>query len=229
MTQAREQILATIARSLGRGPLPAERVAELDRRLGAHAPNTIPKRALLPAPAQVDLFERMADAAAATVARVRRPAEVPAAVARYLDGENLLPEIIVGPADALSGFPWDRRQGLRVRRGRAKKEGEAVVTDVFAAIAETGTLMILSGPDRPTGNVFLPETHIALVRTDQVVGPLEAAWDKLRAEGLPAGGRGNAMPRTVNLITGPSRTGDIEAVMYLGAHGPRRLHIVLIG
>jgi L-lactate dehydrogenase complex protein LldG len=224
MTHAREQILANLARSLGRGPLPPERVAELDRRISAHPVNTIPGRSQVPAAAQVDLFERMADAAAATVARVQTNDEVPDEVARYLGEEGLLAEIVVGPADELSAIPWDEEKGLQVRRGRAGREGEVAVTGAFAAIAETGTLMLLSGSDRPTGNVFLPETHIVVLGTDQVVGPLEAAWDKLRADG-----GGNAMPRTVNLVTGPSRTGDIEAVMYMGAHGPRRLHIVLVG
>ncbi len=227
MTGARAQILNTIARSLGRGPLPPERIAELDRRLAAHQPNTVPARAQLPANEQVELFVRMADAAAATVDRVSETEAVPAAVARFLEDQSLLPEIIVGPADELSAIPWAQEAGLRVRRGCAEKEGEVAVTDVFAAVAETGTLALISGPTRYTGNAFLPETHIALVRTDQVVGPLEDVWGKLRAAG--GGQDGGVMPRTVNFVTGPSRTGDIEAVMYMGAHGPRRLHIILIG
>ena len=81
--------------------------------------------------------------------------------------------------------------------------------------------MLLSGPDHPTTLNFLPDTHIVVLRASQVVGPYEDAWARLRAAAT-------AMPRTVNFVTGPSRTADIEQTIQLGAHGPRRLHIVLI-
>ncbi len=82
--------------------------------------------------------------------------------------------------------------------------------------------MLHSGPQTPTTLNFLPENHVVVVRASQVVGAYEEVWDRLRAAN-PA-----ALPRTVNMITGPSRTGDIELRLELGAHGPRRLHIVLI-
>jgi len=94
------------------------------------------------------------------------------------------------------------------------------LTTAFAAIAETGTLMLLSGPHGPTTLNFLPSTHVVVLFESQVTGAYEDAWDLLRA--LPD------MPRTVNLITGPSRTGDIEQTIYLGAHGPLNLHVVLV-
>ena len=97
------------------------------------------------------------------------------------------------------------------------------VTPAFAGIAETGTLMLTSGKDRPATLNFLPETHIVVLKASQVVGAYEDAWDLLRQ----AEGEG-VMPRSVNLITGPSRTGDIEQKIQLGAHGPRRLHIVVV-
>ena len=83
--------------------------------------------------------------------------------------------------------------------------------------------MLTSGPDTPTTLNLMPDTHIVVMRADQIVGPYEDAWDRLRAR------QGDkALPRTVNFITGPSRTGDIEQRIELGAHGPRRLHIVLV-
>jgi len=107
-----------------------------------------------------------------------------------------------------------------VRRGVAE-DGDAVsVTASFAAVAETGTLMLVSGPESPTRNNFLPETHVVVLRAGEIVGTYEEAWDRLRAA--------RAMPRVVNFITGPSRTGDIAQKLELGAHGPRRLHIVLV-
>ena len=104
---------------------------------------------------------------------------------------------------------------------RKNLEGDAVsLTPCFAAIAETGTLMLVSGRDTPTTLNFLPDTHIVVLRADQVLPHYEEGWSRLRASG--------PMPRTVNFITGPSRTGDIEQRIQLGAHGPRRLHIVLV-
>jgi len=95
------------------------------------------------------------------------------------------------------------------------------LTPCLAAVAETGTLMLVSGTETPTTLNFLPDTHVAVVRAGQVVASYEDGWDLLRSRG--------GMPRTVNFITGPSRTGDIEQRIQLGAHGPRRLHIVLVG
>ena len=60
-----------------------------------------------------------------------------------------------------------------------------------------------------------------MLRASRIVGPYEDAWDLLRRE---IGG----MPRNVMLVTGPSRSADIEQTLELGAHGPRRLHVVLI-
>ena len=115
---------------------------------------------------------------------------------------------------------------LEIRRGRAEDADHVGVTGAFAGIAETGTLMLISGPESPTRNNFLPDTHIVVLRGAQVAASYEEAWDRLRARsGAPSGG---FMPRTVNFITGPSRTGDIEQRIELGAHGPRRLHIVLV-
>jgi L-lactate dehydrogenase complex protein LldG len=96
------------------------------------------------------------------------------------------------------------------------------VTGCFCAIAETGTLVFASSSETPSATFLLPETHIAIVRAAQIVGGMEDAFARLREERME-------MPRAVNLVSGPSRTGDIEQTIVLGAHGPRRLHIVLVG
>jgi L-lactate dehydrogenase complex protein LldG len=114
-----------------------------------------------------------------------------------------------------------------MRRGRAEPGDAVSLTPCLAAIAETGTLMLVSGEGTPTTLNFLPDTHIVVVRTGQVVAGYEDGWDLLRAR-ADSGDGPAALPRTVNFITGPSRTGDIEQRIQLGAHGPRRLHIILI-
>ena len=221
MSETREQILASIRRSLKRGRLDATRETELREHVAAHRRNLVPARAAaLDDPRRVDLFVGMAEEVQATVARVISPAAVPEEVARYLAAENLPADLVRAPDPSLDDILWDARPLLRIRRGRAEAGDTASLTPCFAAIAETGTLMLISGAETPTTLNFLPDTHIVLVYADQVVATYEDGWDRLRTNGR--------MPRAVNFITGPSRTGDIEQRIELGAHGPRRLHIVLV-
>ena len=221
MSETREQILASIRRSLKRGRLDAARETELREHVAAHRRNLVPARAAaLADPRRVDLFVGMAEEVQATVARVISPAAVPEEVARYLAAENLPADLVRAPDPSLDDILWDARPLLRIRRGRAEAGDTVSLTPCFAAIAETGTLMLISGAETPTTLNFLPDTHIVLVYADQVVATYEDGWDRLRTNGR--------MPRAVNFITGPSRTGDIEQRIELGAHGPRRLHIVLV-
>jgi L-lactate dehydrogenase complex protein LldG len=220
MSEARDQILGSIRRSLKRGPLEEMQRAGLEQRLAAPRRNLVPARAAaLPHAAQIDLFLKMAEEVQTTVMRVARAGDVPAAVADYLSQRNLPSRLVMTPDPQLDDIPWSDRPMLEMRRGRAEDRDQVGVTACFAGIAETGTLMLISGPVSPTRNNFLPDTHIVVIRGKQVVASYEEGWTWLREK---------AMPRTVNFITGPSRTGDIEQRLELGAHGPRRLHIVLI-
>ncbi len=229
MSDAREQILAGIRRSLRRGRLDPKTEADLRARIASHRRNLIPARALvLDAVARIDLFVAMAEEVQTTVARVQSLAAVPDEIARYLAAENLPAELVMAPDPDLETVPWSARPLLQIRRDRARAEDAVSVTPCFAAIAETGTLMLISGAHTPTTPNFLPDTHIVIVRREQIVATYEDAWDRLRARGVVPGGLANELPRTVNFITGPSRTGDIEQRIELGAHGPRRVHIVLV-
>jgi L-lactate dehydrogenase complex protein LldG len=184
----------------------------------------IPARAtVLDDAGRVDLFVAMAEEVQATVARVSSLGSVPEAVADYLATENLPAELVVASDPNLDAVPWEVRPLLRIHRGRAGAEDKVSLTSCHAAIAETGTLMLISGPHSPTTLNFLPDTHIVVVRRDQVVAAYEDGLDRLRAN--DASGK---LPRVINFITGPSRTADIEQHIELGAHGPRRLHIVLV-
>ena len=221
MSEGREQILAAIRRSLKRGRLDAEREADLKARVTAHGRNLVPQRAtVLDHRARIDLFVALAEEVQATVTRVNSLDEVPKTVARYLADENLPAELLLAPDPFLDRIPWDVRPLLKIRRGRAGAEDAVSLTPCFAAVAETGTLMLVSGAETPTTLNFLPDTHIVVVRGDQIVATYEDGWDRLRVRG--------GLPRAINFITGPSRTGDIEQRIELGAHGPRRLHIVIV-
>lgn len=224
---ARDDILAGIRGSLRRGMLPVATEAELMARVAAHRRNLVPARAksLDPA-ARIDLFVAMAEEVQTTVARVAADGEIPAEVARYLAAENLPAELVMAPDPGLDAIPWASRPLLQIRRGRAEAGDQVSLTPCVAGIAETGTLMLASGAATPTTLNFLPDTHIVVVRAGQIVASYEDGWDLLRIHSHADGG---AWPRTVNLITGPSRTGDIEQRIQLGAHGPRRLHVILVG
>ncbi|MCA8933658.1 MAG: lactate utilization protein [Rhodospirillaceae bacterium] len=220
MSEARNAVLGEIRRSLGRPEVDREREAAADERIAAHPRGLIPARTDLGREARVRLFVTMAEQVAATVQRVDTMADVPGAVADYLVNLNLPPRLKVAPDPLLDPIDWSARPVLEVARGGAAPDDEVGVAAAFAGVAETGTLMLASGPGAPTRLNFLPDTHVVVLRTAGIVGPYEEAWDRLRGMG--------GMPRTVNMITGPSRTGDIEQQIQLGAHGPRRLHIVLV-
>ena len=214
---ARAQILGTIRQAKAK---PATDIQSPDDRIAAKQRGTIPARVDKDHPALVELFVEHATALSATVARVEDAAEIPGAVAEYLAGENLPAAIRAAPDPMLQALPWDARPALTVSYGRSHGADEVSLTPAFAAVAETGTLMLRSGADHPTTLNFLPDTHVVVLRASQVVGPYEEAWDQLRADG--------PIPRAVNFVSGPSRTADIEQTIQLGAHGPRRLHIILI-
>ena len=221
MSGARDQILARIRGSFKRGRLDAARETALRDRVAAHRRNLVPARATAVDPRRrIDLFIAMAEEVQATTVRVGSLAAVPEAVAHYLAAENLPAELVLAPDPSLDEIPWSARPLLRIRRGRAEAGDAVSLTPCFAAIAETGTLMLISGAQTPTTLNFLPDTHIVVVRGDQVAAAYEDGWEQLRDHGT--------MPRTINFITGPSRTGDIEQRIELGAHGPRRLHIILV-
>ncbi|MEQ9811217.1 MAG: LUD domain-containing protein [Azospirillaceae bacterium] len=217
---ARDQILSGIARARGSA---ADRAA-VEERIARHQRNLIPSRADLPPAERVALFAHMALENAATVAEVATPADVPPAVRDFLAGHNLPARVKLAPDPSITGIDWSVVPTLETATGRAADADVTSVTAAMAGIAETGTLMLAGGPDSPTTLNFLPDNHIVVLRRDQVLGNYEEAWDLIRARF----GEG-AMPRTVNMVTGPSRTGDIEQTIQLGAHGPRRLHIILVG
>ncbi len=219
---SRETVLHAIRRGLRRGPLPPDQTMALQARLAAHPRHPIPARSRLDHAGQVALFAANVEREFGTIVRVPDNMAVPAAVADYLAAQNLPMDAAIAPHPELRAIPWSDRPLLRLREGRAEATDSVAIQHGFAGIAETGTLMLPSAPERPTTLNLLAEAAIVILRADRVVGAYEEAWDLLRAEL-------GAMPRNVMLVTGPSRSADIEQALELGAHGPRRLHIVLVG
>jgi len=178
----------------------------------------------VPQAERIGLFVRMVEAAAGSAEWTPDPAGIPAAIAALLRGLNLPLAIRHGDDERLASLPWHRAGMLKVSRGPSRGNDLAAVSHAFAAVAETGTLVLTSGSDNPTTLNFLLDVHIVAVRASDLAPDFETVMARLRAVHGPG-----SMPRTVNLITGPSRSADIEQTLILGAHGPRRLHVVVVG
>lgn len=213
---ARESILRRIRARQGKPAVPtaAERAA-VRTHVDAHPES--------PRPAvDGDLLARFCERArglASTLDRVDRMEQAPRAIAAYFDSNALPSQAVCWPGFA--ALDW-RAAGLQVE-ARAARDGDAAgITGAFCAIAETGTLMLVSGPRTPAATSLLPETHVAVIEAARIVRGMEDAWQLLR-------GARDALPRAVNFVSGPSRTADIEQTVTLGAHGPYRVHIVLVG
>lgn len=138
-------------------------------------------------------------------------------VALYLQARGLPNRAVCWPD--IAAHDW-AGAGIAAEARAARDTDLVGITGVFCAIAETGTLMLLSGPATPATVSLLPETHVALLPVSRIVARMEDAWALARRE------RG-VLPRAVNFVSGPSRTADIEQTVTLGAHGPYRVLIIL--
>lgn len=221
---SRNTIIQAVQKALGRGNLTVKKKQVLIARFTERKPNLIPKRSQRSHHSQLELFMEMARSVHASVDLVGTPSEVPSAVGDFLANNNLASDIVMAPDKDLDRYPWQNRPLLNIRRDKANDIDEVSVTSAAMGFAETGTLMLNSSYDKPSTLNFLPETHIVILQSADIAGSYEEGWQHFRSED-----DGHfKMPRTVNFITGPSRTGDIEQTMQLGAHGPRRLHIIIV-
>jgi L-lactate dehydrogenase complex protein LldG len=221
---SRDTVLATIRRSLGvRGDEPARR-AVVAERVATHPRGPIPARGQLPDEERIALFRKMMAAADGTTTRVTNTADVPREIAALLRMHNLPMAIRRGDDPRLATLPWEKERTLTVATGPSDGSDLVGVSHAFGAVAESGTLLLTSGPDNPTTLNLLPDTHVVIVAAADIAGDYETLWARLRTQY----GDG-VLPRTVNLITGPSRSADIGQTLILGAHGPRRLHVIVVG
>ncbi len=223
MMSSRDAILGKIRSVTAAGGDDSKRHEAVEDRLLNHPSGTIPARAQLKPKAQIELFCQQAEAVQTSVGHVKSYASVPKAVADYLREHNLPAEFRMGMDERLNDLSWDKAGALEVKSGPSDGNDLIGVSHAFGGIAETGTLLMLSGEDNPTTVNFLPETHIVVLKAGDIVGDYEALWSEVRTK-FGAG----EMPRTVNWVTGPSRSGDIQQTMLLGAHGPRSLHIIVV-
>ena len=218
---AREAMLARIRAKVSKAPDEARRQA-VDARIAQHPRNLIPARGIGDEAHRLKVFTEMMEAVGGSVEVLDDINDVPQAVADYLRNSNLPAHVRRGADPVIAKLPWHRAGALEVVEGRAQDPDRASITRAFAGVAESGTIIQVSGADNPTTLNFLPEVHIVVLEASAIFASYEEAWSKLRA----AYGEGQ-MPRTVNMISGPSRTGDIEQTIVRPAHGPKNMHVII--
>ena len=222
MTTARTDIFSSIRRSLAVKGDERTRLQIVAERLDRAPNGVIPARGQGSGEALVEVFRAQAEAALATVRVVDSGAEVPQAVAEFLRDHNLPATVRIGDDPRLKAMPWGET-ALEMSQGRSDGGDLNAVSHALGGVAESGTAVMVSGPENPSTLNFLPDNHIVVIAAKDIAGDYERVFAKLRA----TYGKGQ-MPRTVNFITGPSRSGDIEQTLLLGAHGPRRLHVLVV-
>jgi L-lactate dehydrogenase complex protein LldG len=219
----RAKIFGAIRSGLGREPRAADRET-VDQRLKGQPRHLIPGRSRQDSEHLKALFADQLRAGNATVLDAASEDDVPHVIAAYLRGQNQPLAVRCGDDTWLRSLDWSTEPSFVVSDGRADPADAVGLTHAVAGIAETGTLMLASGPENPVTVTFLPETSIVVLRRSDLVGPYESAFDRIRERY----GRG-MMPRTLNLVSGPSRTADVGGRLVTGAHGPRRFCVVVVG
>ena len=220
----RDNIFKKIRAGLETSANDSKRRETVGRRIAAQVRHPTPGRVAGKTRQQLlTLMRGFLEGQGATVLEAANRDAVPSLIAKYLRDTNLPAQVRCGDDGRLAKLPWATEPGLTLTTGRAQPTDEVGLSHATACVAETGTLVMASGADNPVTINFLPENHIVVVDAGDVVGPYEDAWQKIRARF----GKG-LMPRTVNMISGPSRTGDIGGRLVMGAHGPRRLCVIVV-
>lgn len=211
----RETVLARLREIRAAAEGDGNAAVRVRERLAGH-----PREAPVPSIGTEDLAKRFtakAEAAQATVRRLQSLQGLPAAIAAELRDRNLGPSLRMGGEPMFADLSWG---ALEISRGAGRRKEPATVSLAANGVAETGTLTLLSGPDNPITLALLGEHHFVVLRREDLVANFEDVWMLLRTSELE--------PRTVNFVTGPSRSADIEQKLELGAHGPLSLTVFLL-
>ncbi|MEM8749000.1 MAG: lactate utilization protein [Pseudomonadota bacterium] len=220
---ARSNILSKIRNQVAGNEENTARRAAVANRIANAPKGVIPERGQLSPRKRLELFCERAEAVQTTIASVESYDDIGEAVSDYLRSRNLPQALRMGQDPRLGNADWSTVPNLTREVGPTDGTDLVGLSHATTGVAETGTLVLTSGADNPTTVNFLPENHIVVIHASDIEGDYETALDRVRQ----MNGKGQ-MPRTVNMITGPSRSGDIEQTILLGAHGPRSLHIIVV-
>lgn len=190
-----------------------EILGSIRSRTRAAVPKPEPYRAPAITADLVAAFVAKAEAVNTEIRILEREDEIPTVIAEILRAHNLAARIHLPPNSDVAGL-----DALTILRDPPGPDDTAV-TYAPLAIAETGTLVQPARDVSPASWHFRPGFEIAILKASDIVAHFEGALQKLKTQNLPP---------TINLITGPSRTGDIEQTLELGAHGPKALAVLII-
>jgi len=225
MSDTRVEILSKIKTSRFSPYAVKNKLGTVEDRLKNRARNVVPARGDGSPEEQIRKFKAEAEMVNATVTRVDTNEEIPQEIAKYLADNNLPSRIKHAPS--LAHLNWSSTL-MEFSQGIGEATDEVCVTSAYAGVAETGTIITYSGQQNPTTLNFLPPVHVAVLNAADITGSYEDVWQKLRSDLDGKDHVASFIPRTVNLITGPSRTGDIQQTLLLGIHGPQRLHVIIV-
>ena len=108
--------------------------------------------------------------------------------------------------------------GFHLHRGAAPEIEGAEVSEAAYGLAETGSVVLVASAQEPRARSLLPEVHISLLREDRILPGLPELFAAL----------GGELPSALAIVTGPSRSADIEQSLTVGVHGPGEVHVVLV-
>jgi L-lactate dehydrogenase complex protein LldG len=215
VSKARADIFRNVRRTAGRSEHSDEdAIPVIEKRLSLHARGPIPVLGESPLLRFIAKLEKVS----ATVTSIHSIHDLPNAVSEYLVQWNIKNRIVAASTPLLQNIQW--QQGMTITHGCAHADDVTSLSVAYAGIAETGTLVVCSSHDTPTTLNFLPDNYICVIKQADIYPCMEDIWDLIRKQG-------QGMPRAINFITGPSRTADVEQTIQLGAHGPRRLHVII--
>jgi L-lactate dehydrogenase complex protein LldG len=168
----------------------------------------------------LERYIELAEAEATTISSVADWSDVPKAVARYLQANGLSLRVVIDSQAPVADW---QEVGVETVNLPLNKDGDAFLSDCYGAVAESGAIVISSSDGTAIANDFLAETHIILLRARRIFLSLADLWQTLREEAA-----GGLLPREFCLVTGPSRTADLGVPAKMGAHGPARVHVVIV-
>ncbi|HYD14939.1 MAG TPA: LUD domain-containing protein [Hyphomicrobium sp.] len=220
---SRDTIIARVKSALQSGGESASKRSNAVKARLSHQPrHPLPAFAALEGEERVAQFIRSLETQGAEVIAVPEFAILPVAVEQCLERVAPRPRFVIGNDERLITLAWPTTPELW-RPDQMLGDGTAALTHAWGAVAETGTLVMSSSAASPASLAFLPELHIVALARGSIVGSFEEAFGRL---GASSAGR---LPRAVNLVSSPSRTSDIGGRSVRGAHGPRRLAVIIYG
>lgn len=208
----RDDMLARIREALGDRQRTPEALADLEQRLAR--PPTGPRPRL--DADRVGQFVAKAEANLIKVEHIASLQMLVPAVQVLLPSTPDAPDISVAPDLRHLGWP----SSWRINFGAGRKIEPLSVTMAVAGIVETGSIILRSAPASPTSLNFLPDVHVVVLRTSDIVDHPEDVWARMRSESTD-------WPRTVNIVSAPSRTADVGGIIVRPAHGPKSVHLML--